>query len=331
MKKRSIGILVVGVCTLLLMACHRQQQPVCLVGNTQGSYFSIKYYDENNVVYADEIQDLLAEIDATVSVFNDSSIISAVNRNDTLVRTNVMFDSIFRFAMQVSENTDGYFDITVGPIVKAWGWWKQTNADVSEQQTDSLLQLVGYRKVRLENGRVIKQDDRMLLDFNAIAQGYSTDLICELLESKGVKNYIVDVGGEVRAKGCKADKQDWIVGIETPAETRDSDRKIQTQLPLRNRAIVTSGNYRKYREVNGKRLSHEIDPKTGYPVSHSLLSVSVIAPTAMEADAYATAFLVMGLEKSMQYLKEHNNLQAFFIYEDEQGNMTTTATEGFFR
>jgi thiamine biosynthesis lipoprotein len=175
----------------------------------------------------------------------------------------------------------------------------------------------------------VKNDERTTIDFNAIAQGYSVDLVGTFLEARGIENYLVDIGGEVKARGVKPDGSFWKIGIEKPARQKNDERELKEIIVLKNKSVATSGSYRKFYEKDGVRYSHTIDPKTGYPVQHSLLSVSVVADNTALADAYATSFMVMGLERSKQFLRLHPELDAFFIYADDQGNYRTYATEGF--
>ena len=194
---------------------------------------------------------------------------------------------------------------------------------------DSLLPLVGYRKVQLSKGKLIKADPRIQIDFDAIAQGYSSDWLAQFFEKKGIQNYLIDIGGEVLAHGSKPDGQVWSVAIEMPSKNSEDERKIQAILTLKNRAISTSGSYRKYYEENGVRYSHTIDPSNGYPVRHNLLSVSVVANDCMTADAYATAFMVMGLEKSKVFLARNSDIEAYFISDDQHGGFSIFYTPGY--
>ena len=194
---------------------------------------------------------------------------------------------------------------------------------------DSLRQLVDYRKVRVEERKLIKENPAMQLDFNAIAQGYTSDLIGSYLESKGIENYLVDVGGEIIARGDKPNGSAWVVGIEKPAANWDSDREVQQRVELRDKGIVTSGSYRKYVERDGKRYSHCIDPTTGCPVEHNLLSATVIAETSVWADALASICMVMGMERSLEIINSLEGVEAYYIYVNDQGELETYATEGF--
>ena len=214
-------------------------------------------------------------------------------------------------------------------MVRAWGFGADNKPAIGAGAVDSLRPLVGFHKVKIEGGRLIKDDARMKIDFNAVAQGYSVDLVAAFLESKGIANYIVDIGGEVYAHGTKPDAEPWKVGIEKPSENASDERKILAELPITNQAVATSGNYRKYYEKDGKRYAHTIDPKTGYPVNHSLLSATVVAGNCGYADAYATAIMAMGTEKALKFiLEKHANLEIYGIYSSGDGRLKTFMTGG---
>jgi len=306
-----------------------QKEPVRLLGEAQGTYYSIIYFENEQRDFQIEIDSILNEFDKSVSLWVPSSILSRVNQNDSAVLPDDYFVDNFKLSMEVAEETDGYFDITVGSLVRAWGFGFDATVKVDSTIIDSILQFTGYKKVRLNNTEVIKDDLRTTFDFNAVAQGYSVDLIGSFLEGQGIKNYLVDIGGEVKAKGKKPDGSKWKIGIEKPTQNASDGRSLEAIVEVSNIAVATSGSYRKFYEENGIRYSHTINPKTGYPVQHSLLSASVLAESAAVADAYATAFMVMGLEKAKEYLNENDQLEAYFIYSDKNGEYKTFATEGF--
>jgi len=243
---------------------------------------------------------------------------------------NDIFIDIFLDAQEIAEETNGYFDITVRPLVDMWGFGGSNAEDISSQKIDSVLQFVGYKKVTLTGKKIIKSDERLRLDFNPIAQGYSADWIAEFFESKGIKNYLIDIGGEVLAKGKKTNNAAWIVGIEKPAEEMSSDRKVMTKVHLINKALATSGSYRKYHIKDGVRYSHTIDPHTGYPAHHNLLSASVLADNCCKADAYATACMSMGFHKAKEFIEKSPELEAYFIVASDTSDSKyyIYATEG---
>ena len=324
-------VLVVFILSVLTWNCSRAPEPVRLLGEAQGTYYSVIYYDDSSRNFQVETDSLLDAFDRSVSLWVPTSIISRVNNNNTSVALDEHFTGNFQLSMEISEKTGGAFDVTVGPLVRAWGFGFDSKKHVDDQIIDSLLKFTGYKKIRIEEGKIIKDDPRVSIDFNAIAQGYSVDLVGKFLESKGITNYLIDIGGEVKARGQKPGGKFWQVGIEKPAGHQNDERKLELVIALKDKSVATSGSYRKFYEVNGIRYSHTIDPKTGRPVRHSLLSASVIAGNTAVADAYATAFMVMGLEKAREFLKNNPGigLDAFFVYSGEDGRYQTYATPGF--
>lgn len=283
-------------------------------GTTQGSYYSITYYDEQNRDFSHEFDSIFEEVESTLSLWDENSLIRRVNRNDSSVVLNKIFIDNFNYAVKAAEISDGYFDPTVGPLVSAWGFHFKEGVEMTPEIVDSLRQLVGCRKVKIENNKVVKENPDMILDFNAVAQGYTTDMIGEFLLSKNVVNFLVDVGGEILAKGNKPNGDLWKVGIEKPAENKDDERIVQEIVELKDKSIVTSGNYRKYVEHDGKRYSHSLNPKTGYPSENSLLSATIICDNTAWADCLASICMLVGMEKATEILETQGDVKAYFIY-----------------
>lgn len=311
-----------------LASCGRQPKKMVLQGLAQGSYYAVTYYDEQERNFQHEIDSIFHAVDMSVNLWVDSSVISKVNRNEEIVLDDIFIDN-FNIAQEAAKLSDGYFDPTISPIVAAWGFSNKHGDSITPQLIDSLKQLVDYRKVRIENGKVIKENPSIQLDFNAIAQGYTSDMIASFLESRGVKDFLVDTGGEIMARGSKPNGQPWIVGIEKPADNWDSEQVVQTRIALRDKGLVTSGSTRKYVERNGKRYSHCINPKTGYPVEHQLLSATVLAENSVWADALASICMVMGLEKSLEIINALDGVEAYYIFANEKNELETYTTEGF--
>ena len=312
----------------MLASCGKQPKKMVLQGLAQGSYYAVTYYDEQGRNFQQGIDSIFHAIDMSVNLWVDSSVISKVNRNEEAVLDQIFIDN-FNIAQKAAELSDGYFDPTISPIVAAWGFSYKDGDSITPQLIDSLKQLVDYRKVRIENGKVIKENPAMTLDFNAVAQGYTSDLIAAFLDSRGIKNYLVDTGGEIMARGEKPNSKPWIVGIEKPAENEDSEQVVQTRITLRDKGLVTSGSTRKYVERNGKRYSHCINPKTGYPVEHQLLSVTVLAENSVWADALASICMVMGLEQSLPLIESLEGVEAYYIFVNDDNEFETFSTEGF--
>ncbi len=287
-----------------------------------GTMYNITYeYDKSLKL---EIDKELNRFDASLSMFNDSSVISRVNRNEDFT-VDSLFTNVFRQAMKISETTDGSFDITVAPLVNAWGFGFTESINPSQEKIDSLLLIVGWQKIQLTNdNKIIKQDPRIMLDCSAIAKGYAVDVIAQLLKRKGIRNYMVDIGGEVDVAGVNPSGALWRIGISKPDDDPESRKQdLQTILAVTDLGIATSGNYRNFYYKDGKRYAHTIDPRTGYPVQHNILSATVIAPNCATADAYATSFMVLGLDSAKQVLAHHPELLAYLIYTDEKGQYAT--------
>ena len=325
---RKIGTILTLL--VLLASCGNQPKKTMLQGFVQGSTYSITYYDEQGRNFQKEIDSIFHAVDLSVNLWVDSSVISKVNRNEEVELDEIFIDN-FNIAQEAARLSDGSFDPTISPLVAAWGFGAKNGERITEngELIDSLLQLVDYRKIRIEEGKVVKENPAMMLDFNAIAQGYTTDLVSALLDSKGVDSYIVDIGGEVFARGTKPGGKRWVVGIEKPAADWDSERVVQQRVELQDKGIVTSGSYRKYVERDGKRYSHCIDPSTGYPVEHNLLSATVIAENATWADALASICMVMGMERSLELINGMDGVEAYYIFVNENNELETFATNGF--
>ena len=307
-------------------SCQNSVKQHHLKGFTQGTYYEIRYYDKQNRNLHPQIDSLLNDFLKTASIFDPSSIISRINRNEDDVELNDDFIEIFTISQEVSRQTGGAFDVTVGQLVNAWGFGPEKRQTMTKEIIDSLLVFVGYEKVRLENKKVTKENPYISLNFNAIAKGFSVDKVGRFFDELEIDNYLIDIGGEILAKGNKQGKP-WMVGIEQPPhEKENTDRALITAIPLNNTALATSGNYRRYFEENGMRYAHTISPKTGYPVYHSLLSVTILHPKTVYADAYATAFMVIGLEETLKILEKHPEIQVFLIYE-EDGHLKTYASK----
>lgn len=300
-------------------------------GKAQGTYYSISYFASKNQNLQEDIDSILDAYNRSVSTYDTASVISRFNRNEPgLAQDGIFLDNLGK-ALKVAEKTEGAFDPTVAPLVDAWGFGYQAIRNTDSSNLDSLKEIVGYQKIEIKDNRAIKKDPRVQLNFNAIAQGYSVDLIAEYLESKNIQSYLVDIGGEVKTKGTKAGNQKWTVGVEKPASSKHAGRDVQVILNVSGKCVATSGNYRKFYVKDGVKYSHTINPQTGRPVKHNLLSATVITDDCAFADAYATAFMVMGKNEAMKYVQNHpkENLELFLIYSDEEGNYKSQSTKGF--
>ena len=282
-----------------------------------GTSYNITYQGSSDL--SNEINAVFDSINSSLSPFNEASVITAVNNNKPVVPDS-MFVEVFQLSQRICADTQGAFDITVAPLVNAWGFGFKNGAMPSEAQIDSLRSLVGMSKVSLVDGKVRKDDPRMMLDCSAIAKGYAVDCVAQMLLTHGVKNMMVEVGGEIVAHGKNAKGEAWRIGVTKPTDdTLSTSNELQTVLQLTDIAMATSGNYRNFYYKDGKKYAHTIDPHTGRPVQHSILSATVLAPTCAIADAYATSFMVMGMEKAKELLKRHTEMKAYLIYTDEKG------------
>lgn len=326
-KKSFLWLAFLILATIWILARHKQQPAYnSITGFVFGTVYNITY--EHNGDLKDEIEAELKRFDQSLSPFNDSSVISRINRNEELV-TDSFFRKCFNRSMEISRETNGAFDITIAPLANAWGFGFKKGAFPDSLMIDSLREITGYEKVKLEDDKVIKQDPRIMLSCSAVAKGYSVDVVAQLLDRKGIKNYMVDIGGEVVVKGKNPNDRLWRIGINKPIDDSLSVRQdIQTVLELTDLGMATSGNYRNFYYKDGKKYAHTIDPRTGYPVQHSILSSTVIAEDCMTADALATSFMVMGLEEAEKFCKANPKIDAYFIYSGENGEFKTYYTEG---
>ena len=305
-------LLIVGT-VLIIRQQHNMPYQKC-AGTIFGTTYHITYqYDDD---LQPELEARMKEVDNALSMFNKESIISKVNNNQP-VELNEMFVEVFQQAQIISEDTDGAFDITVAPLVNAWGFGFKNEQMPDKHAVDSLMAIVGYQKVSYDGKHITKRDPRITLDCSAIAKGYGVDVVARLLEEKGIDNYMVEIGGEVVTHGISEKRVPWKIGVTKPTDDPlQEGNELQTVLNLTDKAMATSGNYRNFYYKGKRKYAHTIDPKTGYPVQHSILSATVLTNRCMRADAYATAFMVMGFEGAKKVLERNPDLMAYLIYDD---------------
>ncbi len=316
---------------VLFSAISCKDQPVYsnFNGFVQGTTYSIIFensgkYDVSAV--QNEVEKILRDFDMSLSLYEDSSVLCRLNRNETDIPDD-LFTEVFKRSKELSALTGGAFDVTVGPLVKAWGFGPDARKNFSESDKDSLMQIVGIEKVDILDGRLIKSDPRVSLDFNAIAQGFSVDIICRYFDEKGIKSYLVEIGGELRVKGDKGGDF-WKIGIDRPSENNMiPGNELQAIIRMKNKSLATSGNYRKFYVENGIKYSHSINPKTGYPARNQLLSATILASDCATADGIATACMVMGKDQSIIFLNQHPEFEAYLIYSDDSGNFMSWTSE----
>ncbi len=325
-KSNYIWIAALLIATICILARRNSGVYQSDNGLIFGTIYNITYRYPDNL--KKEIEAELKRFDNSLSPFNDSSVISRVNRNEE-IDVDTLFRNCFNKAIEVSQMTNGAFDITIAPLANAWGFGFKHGDFPDTLTIDSLLQITGYDKVTLADSKVRKQDDRIQLSCSAIAKGYAVDVIASFLERKGIKDFLVDIGGEIVAKGRNPKDGLWRIGVNKPIDDSLSvNQEIQAVLQLTNVGMATSGNYRNFYYKDGKKYAHTIDPRTGYPVQHSLLSATVIAEDCMTADALATSFMVMGLEDAEKFVNAHPTVEAYFIYSDSTGENKTYFTKG---
>jgi thiamine biosynthesis lipoprotein len=311
-------LLIVG--TVLII---RQQQSTPYQKNAGlifGTTYSVTYQCGEDL--QKEIEAELKKVDDEFSMFNSQSIVARLNNGEQPELSNDFID-VFKLARQVSEDTNGAFDITVAPLVNAWGFGFKHEQMPSKEQVDSLQELIGYRYVTLKDKTITMQKPGMMLDFSAIAKGYGVDVVARLLERHDIKNYMVEIGGEITTRGINPERVPWRIGVNKPSEDAlNENHELQTILNVTDKSMATSGNYRNFYVKGGKKYAHTIDPKTGYPVQHSLLSATVLTDRCAKADAYATSFMVLGMDGAKQILERHKELMAYLIYTDNKGNLS---------
>jgi len=329
---RIISCIFIAVCITITYSCRPYQQRgyyVSLEGPTEGTSYHITYESKDSINYQSEVDSMLRQFDLSLSTYEPASIISRINRDEPDVELNDYFIRCFKASEKVFHESGGAFDITVAPVVNAWGFGFTQGTNPDSAMIDSLLQYVGMEHIRIENNRIVKDFPGIMLDVNAIAQGYAVDIVSEFFDKKGIINWLVEIGGEVRAKGKNPKGVYWRVGIDKPIEgIQISGLQMEAVVSLRDRSLATSGNYRRFYVKDGVKYSHTIDPSTGYPVRHNLLSATVIADQCIMADAYATAFMVIGVEKTKEMLKNRKDLDAYLIFTDDSGEYTTYSTPG---
>lgn len=303
---------------------NKQPEYRSIQGMVFGTLYTITYqYDED---LQPEIEEAFEIFNQSLSPFYENSIISRINRNEE-VATDTLFQNVFERSIEISEQTDGAFDITVAALANAWGFGFKKGEFPDSLTIDSLLQITGYTQIGLEEDRVVKKDPRVQISCSAIAKGYAVDVIGNLLSAKGITNYMVDIGGEIVARGNNPKSEHWRIGINRPVDDSLSiNQELQIILQLTDVGLATSGNYRNFYYKDGKKYAHTIDPRTGYPVQHTLLSSTVMAEDCMTADALATAFMVIGMEEAKKFIARHLGIEACFIYSDENGELQTELT-----
>ena len=329
-QKKNIIYSVVLLGALGVTWLYRQSQEedinssfLAIRGQTMGTMYSIKYEDEQQRNFKSGIDSLLEVFNQSVNHYLPDSEITRFNRGDSLRFELPYFYPVLKRSEEIVNATDGAFDPTVAPLVNAWGFGPEGGELPDSIAIDSLRQLVGFDKISYTRAHVTKKQPNVQLNFSAVAKGYGVDVVADYLSRRGVRNMMVEIGGEVVARGVNPQGEVWRIGIDNP----EQPGRMNVALALNNQAMATSGNYMNFYEKDGKKYAHTIDPRTGYPVQHSVLSASVVADDCMTADAYATAFMVLELEKTKAILSKKPSLDAYIIY-DDNGTLKTFITPG---
>lgn len=326
----------VFILTMVMVACQPpvNEKVYLIEGEAQGSTYHIKYIAERDENLKPAIDSILEVIDLSMSTYRPDSAISKINQGDTTVVVDEHFRKVFEASQQIWQESEGLFDPTVGVLVNAWGFGKQkiSEADLpTDKKIDSLRKYVGFDKVALTGKNLIKKRyTEILFDFNAIAQGYTSDVVANYLSARGIKNYIVEIAGEMYLKGRNTvEDKSWTIGVENPLKPLD-DRDLVATIQFTNQGLATSGNYRKvWTDSNGRKYVHSINPLTGRATQSDVLSATVVAPSTMLADGYATMFMVMGLAKSKAFLEKHPDLAVLLVYSDDKHQEATYKTKSF--
>jgi len=321
-KQLWIGFLIIGCIACQTTSSNKNNQEAKLIehqlsGKAQGTTYTVKYISENKVSgLKKKLDSLLDAIDRSMSTYLDNSLITKLNRGDS-IHMDSNFKAVFLQSKKISALTNGTFDPTIAPLIEAWGFDYANAENMDSTQVKEILSYCGFNRFELKGNWLVKKHPAAKLNFNAIAQGYAVDLMADIFHKEGLKHHYVELGGEVKVSGKNSHKSDWRIGIDRPLG-KNLERKLSAIVSLKNQAMVTSGNYRNYRIIDGKKYYHTIDPKSGYPVTHSLLSATVIAEQASIADALATAFMVMGFKKTKTFLKNNPKYQAVLIYSKDE-------------
>ena len=330
-RKKNIIYTILLITSLFAVYLYRKNQTIPflqLEGKTMGTTYHISYFDRQG-------RNLQREVDSVLQVFNqslstyipDSEISTFNNKQNSFTFSLPYFYEALAVSQQVVTDSRGAFDPTVGPLANAWGFGERKPVELDSAAVDSILNFIGFEKIQFNKDSVWKSDARIQLNFNAIAKGYGVDVVADFIQSKGIENLFVEIGGEVVARGRNLQKDKlWEIGILDPGAAQPGT-VYKAYALIDNRAVATSGNYFNYREVDGKRVSHTLDPESGYPVQREILSASIFAPNCAIADGWATACMVMGHEKAIELLKNKNDIDALLIYSSPDGTINVFMTE----
>ena len=328
--KNNYAYLPLFVLGTVLFSCQQKQQTIPLhkvEGKTMGEFYHISYVGDEILGIKDTVEAFLKYFNAQVNTYDSTSNLSRINNNQTDVML-PLTQALLEKGRELHKLSKGAFDPTVAPLVDAWGFGLKNAENLDSIKVDSLLAFVGFDKVTFEGNRLLKSNPNIRFNVNAYAPGYAADLIADIFKSKNYQNYMIEIGGEVVASGLNAKKESWLIGIERPDDNLSSQKnELVSGIKLNDRALATSGNYRRFYKKEGKKYAHTIDPKTGYPVQHNLLSATVLTPNAVDADAYATICMVLGKDEAIALFSHHPGVALYLIYADSAGNMQEYVSE----
>lgn len=312
-----------------------KRQAFKINGRAQGTTYSILYYADSHSVSKKQVDSIFNEVDHSLSVYKKNTLISQFNQSSTGIQMDAHMKIVVRKSIEVAKRSKGVFDITIDPLIQLWGFGtKKIISFPDSAAVKASMNCVGYNKIRIKKDRLIKKDPCVKINVNAIAPGYTSDLIASFLENNKIETYVVEVGGELRIAGTKPSGEFINVGIESPSTQNIEIHQssiMQRVLTVPSGALTTAGNYRQYQERGNQKVSHLLDARTGYPVQNELISVTVYAQDAMTADAYDNVLMGLGLRESFRFLKKNKSMEAYFIYKREDGKVVDTATAGFYK
>jgi thiamine biosynthesis lipoprotein len=319
--------------TILISSNPRpESRRIHFSGNAQGTSYNITYYAEDTAVTVLQIDSLLRQIDTSLSIYLPVSVISRFNASDSGIIIDHHLKTVVLKSAEIYKHTGGLSDITIMPLTEAWGFGaKPAGKEPDARTIRTLLDCIGFNRLQLDNNFLRKEKPCVKIDVNGIAQGYTVDLLASLLNKAQVKNYLVELGGEIRVRGRKNGDQRMMIGVESPAPADMNLGIMRKVISIDSGAITTSGNYRKFYESKGKLITHLFNPRTGYSINNEMISATVYAADAMTADGYDNALMAMGVKKALKFLSDKNEIAAYFIYKDSSGNVRDTATAGFYK
>lgn len=322
----------ISIAKALLFSGISSLQTFVITGSAQGTTYEIKYRASNSLLSETDLKILFNKVDQSLSLYNPESLISVFNGAEKEIICDTYLLTVIQKSMEVCSQSNGAFDITIKPMLDLWGFGKGGKRTIpSDSEIGNVLSLIGCNKVFLSGSKLIKENSRVQIDCNGIAQGFTVDLISALMESKGIKHYMVELGGEIRVLGLNDQEQLWSIGIESSKINDMGNYPVKLVIRPEKGAVTTSGNYRNYFSQGGKKYSHLINPETGYPISNGMVSATIIAPDAITADALDNVCMVLGPDESLKFLRQYTNVEAYLVYEKADGNISDTATPGFSR